>query len=197
MPPPESIITICRVEDDEVALARDLHNRFTDQEKPMETVRSWYEEVPSLFLFAVADDEVIGVCTGRPRDKREVSLAGIGLEPDRRGEGIGTRLVKRFEDNARDVGIERISVAAAGGEVDDFYPDNGFRPEQTLVMNPAGGPEDYDDTGFDREWDGNEDGSRKCYVDVNGYDSAVLETVQNEFDDNHALYILAKDLDVR
>lgn len=189
--------SIRRVKDDEVALARELHNRFTAQDKSMARVRSWYEAVPDLFLFAVEGDEVVGVCTGRPSGERDVSLAGIGLEPDRRGEGIGTRLLERFEDNARAIGVERISVASAGGRVDDFYVDNGFRPEKILVMNPAAGPADYADVDFDVEWDRNEDGSRKCYVDVTEHDPAVLEAVRNEFGDDHAIYIMAKELDVR
>lgn len=191
------MITIRRVEDDEVALARDLHNRFTAQDKSMETVHSWYEEVPSLFLVAIERDEVIGVCTGRPRGEREVSLAGIGLESNRRGEGIGTRLVKRFEETASELGIERISVASAGGKVDDFYIDNGFRPEGILVMNPAEGPEGYVGTDFDIEWNRNEDDSRKCYVDVTEYNPSILETVRDEFDDNNAIYIMAKELNIR
>lgn len=189
--------SIRRVKDDEVTLARELHNRFTAQDKSMARVRSWYEAVPDLFLFAVEGDEVIGVCTGRPGGERDVSLAGIGLEPDRRDEGIGTRLLERFEENARAIGVERISVASAGGRVDDFYVDNGFEPEKILVMNPAAGPADYADVDFDVEWDRNEDGSRKCYVDVTERDPAVLETVRNEFGDDHAIYIMAKELDVR
>lgn len=188
---------IRRVEDGEVALARDLHNRFTAQDKSMEQVRSWYEAVPALFLFVVAGDEVIGVSTGRPRGDREASLAGIGIEPDRRGEGIGTRLFERFEDNARESGIERLSVASAGGRVDSFYIDNGFSPEKILVMDPDEGPENYADTEFDSEWDTNEDGSRKCYVDVTEHDPAFLETVRTEFDDDHAIYIMGKEIQAR
>ena len=76
----EPMISIRRVEDDEVTLARELHNRFTAQERSMASVRSWYEEVPGLFLFAVDNDAVVGVCTGRPRGERDASLAGIELD---------------------------------------------------------------------------------------------------------------------
>ena len=64
-------------------------------------------------------------------------------------------------------------------------------------MNPAEKPEDYADTDFDVEWDRNEDGSRKCYVTVTEHDPAVLETVRNEFGDSQAVYVMAKELDVR
>lgn len=187
------MVTIRRVKDDDVALARDLHNCFTAQDRSIATVRSWYEAVPGLFLFAV-DGDVIGVCTGRPQGDQEVSLAGIGVESSRRGEGIGTQLVRQFEENAREVGIDRVSVASAGDRVDDFYIDNGFKPEKILVMDPAGEPGDYDGTDFDVEWDRNEDGSQKCYVNVTEHDTTVLETVRDEFDDDNASYIMVKEL---
>lgn len=188
------MVRIRRVQAEEVALARELHNRFTAQDKSMKMVRSWYEAVPELFLFVVDGDEVLGVTTGRPRGDREASLAGIGLEPDRRGEGLGTRLLDRFEDNASECGLDRLSVASAGGRVDSFYIDNGYSPTKILVMDPDGGPENYADTDFDIEWDTNEDGSRKCYVDVREYDPAFLETVRDEFGDDHAIYIMVKEI---
>lgn len=191
------MVTIRRIREDEVELARNLHNRFTAQDKSMETVHSWYEEVPDLFLFAVDGDAVIGVCTGRSRGKREASLAGIGIEPDRRSEGIGTQLLERFEANASEAGIERLSVASAGGRVDSFYLNNGYSPEKILVMDPDGGPEDYDAARFEIEWDRNEDGTRKCYVNVAEYDPVVLETVREAFNDDHAIYIMAKTLTKR
>jgi GNAT superfamily N-acetyltransferase len=185
------MIAIRRVKEDELATALALHNRFTAQDRSMATVRSWYDVVPHLFLFAVDGDDVIGVCTGRPQGEREVSLAGIGVESNRRGEGIGTRLVEQFEKNARQGNSNRISVASAGGRVDDFYVDNGFEPEKILVMDPTGGPGDHDGTDFDIEWD---NGSGKCYVDVTERDPAVLETVRDEFDDDHAIYVMVREL---
>jgi len=189
------MVTIRRVTDEELSRARALHNRFTGQDKSRETIRSWYEDVPALFLLAVDDGSVIGVTTGRLWEAGEASLAGIGLEPGRRGEGIGTRLVEQFEANAREAGIERLTVASAGGYVDRFYLDCGFSPERILVMNPAGGPENYADSAHDLTWARNEDGSRKCYVEVTEHDPGVLNDVREEFGDDEAIYIMAKRLD--
>jgi N-acetylglutamate synthase-like GNAT family acetyltransferase len=187
------MVRIRRVGTEEVALARDLHNRFTAQDRSIAAIRSWYNDVPSLFLFAIEGDEAIGVCTGRSRGENTVSLAGIGVEPNRRGEGIGTELLEQFEENAREAGIERVSVASAGGRVDGFYLENGFKPEKILVMNPAGRPRDYNRTDFDIEWGTNDDGSPKCYVHVSKYDPTVVEQVRDEFEDDHAIYIMVKD----
>jgi predicted N-acetyltransferase YhbS len=148
-----------------------------------------------LFLFAVDDESVIGVTTGRLWEAGEASLAGIGLEPNRRGEGIGTRLVERFESNARERGIERLTVASAGGYVDQFYLDCGFEPERILVMNPTGGPAAHEDTEYDLTWARNDDGTQKCYVEAAEYDQSFLDEVRQEFDDDEAIYLMAKQLD--
>jgi N-acetylglutamate synthase-like GNAT family acetyltransferase len=189
------MVTIRQVPEEELSLARALHNRFTAQDKSGETIRAWYDEVPGLFLFAVDDESVIGVTTGWLLEDHEASLAGIGLEPDRRGEGIGTRLVERFEANAREVGIERLTVASAGGYVDEFYRDCGFHPERILVMNPTGGPATYEDTEYDLTWARNDDGTRKCYVEATEYDQSFLEEVRDKFDDDEAIYLMAKQVD--
>jgi len=192
------MVEIRRVEPDEVPLARALHNRFTAQDRSLDTVRTWYEAVPELFLFAVDDGEVIGVTTGRRGEggaSDEGGLAGIGLEPDRRAEGIGSRLLRQFEANARDRGVERIGVASAGGYVDRFYTDAGFEAERILVMDPAGEPGDYEDTRYDPEWVERDDGAWKCYVDVTGHDPAVLDRVRETFGDEEAIYIMTKRLD--
>jgi GNAT superfamily N-acetyltransferase len=188
------MVTVRRVVSDEVPLARELHNRFTAQDRSLDEVRSWYDAVPELFLFAVEDDAVLGVTTGRDGGDEGVSLAGIGVEPGRRAEGIGSQLLERFEANARDVGAERIGVASAGGYVDRFYVDAGFEPEQILVLNPASEPGDYGETPYAVRWDRREDGGRECYVDVSDHDEEFLSTVRGEFGDEEAIYRMAKRL---
>jgi len=188
------MVTVRHVADDEVPLARELHNRFTAQDRSLATVQSWYEAVPELFLFAVEDETVLGVTTGRQGEGGGVSLSGIGLEPERRGEGIGSQLLRRFEENARDAGVERISVASAGGYVDRFYLDAGFEPEKILVLDPDGAPGDYEDTPHDTRWQRRDDGAWKCYVDVTEHDEEFLATVRETFGDEEAIYLMAKAL---
>jgi GNAT superfamily N-acetyltransferase len=197
------MVTIRRVGRDELDVARRLHNQFTAQDRSSETVRGWYEAVPSLFLFAIEapDSAPVGVATGRPGSDGSASLAGLGLTPDRRGEGIGSRLLERFEANALDAEFDRISVASAGGYVDEFYADCGYGPICILVMAPDGAPGDYRDTAFDVRWDRNEYGSRKLYVESDesgGFgdrpDQNRLEAVREAFGDDEAIYIMAKHL---
>jgi len=197
------MVAIRRVEPQELTLARDLHNRFTAQDRSMATVRSWYEAVPDLFLFAEPDSEggPIGICTGRPVDESdaggdsEAVLAGLGLEPDRRGEGIGTRLVETFHANAAAMGIDRVSVGSAGGYVDEFYAACGYEPECLLVMtSPAALPEDYRDLGYDIVEERTDDGVRKLYIDVEGLDQSFREDAGAAFGADEAIYIMAKEL---
>jgi len=186
---------IRRVEESELTLARDLLNRFTGQDRSTETVRSWYQSVPSLFLFAEDGGETIGVCTGRPAGETEAVLAGLGIVPPRRGEGIGTRLVETFDANAAEAGIERVSVGSAGGYVDEFYAACGYRPERILVMaSPAELPENYRDLGYDIADERTEEGTKKLYIDVDELDQSFREAVGEAFGADEAIYIMAKSL---
>jgi len=83
------MVVIRQVDPPELELARELHNRFTAQERSTATVRSWFEAVPELFLFAENGGDPIGVCTGRPADESEAGgyvdefYAACGYEPER------------------------------------------------------------------------------------------------------------------
>ena len=85
----------------------------------------------------VPDGDLVGVCTGHRRGDASAELAGLGVLPERRREGIGTRLVEQFEENAAEGGFERISVGSAGGDVDNFYAALGYEPESELVRLDA------------------------------------------------------------
>ena len=86
----------------------------------------------------VPDGDLVGVCTGHRRGDASAELAGLGVLPERRREGIGTRLVEQFEENAAEGGFARISVGSAGGDVDNFYAALGYEPESELVRLDAG-----------------------------------------------------------
>ncbi len=64
---------------------------------------------------ASAKDEVVGVILGRlvtmPNEGIKVAWIQIlGIDPDWQGQGIGTKLVKAFETQARKKGAERIHL---------------------------------------------------------------------------------------
>lgn len=190
------MVSIRPLEAPEIDAARRLHNRFTAQDVSLETIRSWYEDAPALFVGAFDGDEAFGICLGRRRTDVHAELAGLGLSPERRRDGIGTRLVERFEANAAATGIQTVSVASAGGYVDRFYAANGYSPESVLVRATGGLPENHRDRGFDVVRERTDGDTRKLYVDADHADPNpdFVAAVREAFGDDDAIYIMEKTL---
>ncbi len=64
-------------------------------------------------------------------------LDTIGVEPLRRGSGIGTALLEQFRCNLRGLGIERIQTQAQWNDWDllRFLARHGFAPAQRLSLD--------------------------------------------------------------
>lgn len=191
------MVTISELEVADIELARRYHNRFTAQQRSLETVRSWYEETPALFLTAKTDaDEVTGVTTGHRRTTTRAELAGIGVVPERRGKGLGSRLLERFEKNAAESGFERISLGSAGGRVDRFYARHGYEPTAILVRRSReAGPPDPDETDFEVLEETVDGDARKLYLAADRLDQDRLAAARAAFEDESAIYILEKSIE--
>ncbi|WEK14029.1 MAG: GNAT family acetyltransferase [Candidatus Microbacterium phytovorans] len=84
---------------------------------------------PELFLVAVDGSEIVGsVMAGY--DGHRGWLYYLASSPDRRGEGIGRRLVERAEELLIDLGCPKVQlmVRTENVEVHDFYSSLGFEP---------------------------------------------------------------------
>lgn len=196
------MVSVREIPAEDVDAAHRLHCRFTAQDVPVETVRDWYDDRPGLFVGAYTDSgtvedfeagDLVGVCVGIRRSDDHVELAGLGLPPALRGQGIGTRLVERFERNAADLGVERVSLGSAGGYVDHFYAGLGYAPDTILVRCPPGDPTARGDFEVVEERDAND--VRKVYVAADEVDHDHLEGVREAFGDDDAIYIMEKALD--
>lgn len=82
-------------------------------------------------FFVADDDGVIGYVSGVPADDDpdEVVLEAIYVDPDRWGEGVGSRLLRRFETWCRDRGRPsvRFRVLAGNDLAPPFYRSHGYR----------------------------------------------------------------------
>ncbi len=75
-----------------------------------------------LVLVAEEDGEVVGTASL----KRDGGVQSVFVRLDRAGEGIGSALMKRVEEEARERGVEELVVPASLTAV-DFYRKLGFR----------------------------------------------------------------------
>ena len=96
--------------------------------------------------YFVADDgsDVVGYVTGGPGESEDTAVLGaIYVDPDRWGEGIGSRLLERFEGFSREEGYEAVFFEVlVGNEVGaSFYRKHGYsadeRRESDLFDEPV------------------------------------------------------------
>ena len=69
---------------------------------------------------------IVGAALGH-RQGDSVTLAGIGLEPDARGAGLGARLLAAFEEGARGLGATSINLGTVDASA-NFYVRFGYEP---------------------------------------------------------------------
>lgn len=162
---------------------------------PLETVREWHEEMPELFVGAYDGGELVGICIGREGPGEGVLLDAIAVSPSHVRRGIGSALLDAFEERAASLGYDRVGLGSAGGYVDEFYIANGYEPASVLVrLQSEDVPADYREMGYEIIDERNDDGTRKLYVGVDGYDPEFVEDVRDAFDDPDAIYIMEKRL---
>lgn len=89
-----------------------------------------------LFLVAVVDDRVVGVCNVALAPEHThafvpdgaAQLRAVYVDPDRWGDGVGTALVERATDATGDDTQVYVECLAANDRGRRFYDSLGFRP---------------------------------------------------------------------
>ncbi|UHH13566.1 GNAT family N-acetyltransferase [Halobacterium litoreum] len=77
--------------------------------------------------FVAEDDDVVAYASGVPSDDG-YTLGSLYVHPDRQGEGVGSRLLARVEDAARDAGYDALDlvVMAENDDTIAFYEAKGY-----------------------------------------------------------------------
>lgn len=106
-----------------------FRHAFSDNPTHREAVRSILKS-PMLYV-AQDGDEIVGVLRGRKN-----VLASLFVRGDRHGQGIGRKLVERFECDSRAQGITWIRVAATLFAV-PFYKAMGYKKTTGIRSCPT------------------------------------------------------------
>jgi ribosomal protein S18 acetylase RimI-like enzyme len=96
-----------------------------------ESTRAAIDDDEIAYFVAEDDDSVVGYLSGRQKENGETAtISAIYADPNRRGEGIGTALLERFEEFCRDRGCRTIELwALAENDIGhSFYQSRGFEP---------------------------------------------------------------------
>lgn len=183
--------------------AWEFEGEYVGSDESLAEFRERYREYPDLFVACVEDGQLLGVASGRPTRPEEapgeldadgrVSLTAIGTKNGREGEGIGTRLLREFEERARAYG-DVVGMAAAGN-VEEFYEGAGYEPTRVLLQaNAEDLPADYAEREAFVDERSVGDGVVFLYVDVEAYDGDTAERLRESFGAFHANALYEKEL---
>ncbi|AVB26683.1 MULTISPECIES: GNAT family acetyltransferase [Pseudomonas] len=88
-----------------------------------------------LFFVALADDEVVGTLLAG-YDGHRGWLYSVAVDPQQRGNGLGTRLVRHAEKSLADLGCVKINlqIHTFNESVQAFYKTLGYTPELIISM---------------------------------------------------------------
>lgn len=100
-------------------------------------------EDPDLYVVSIEGEALTGICYGRIKQPRgNAVLNGICADLDNGfgRKGIGTALLRAFEDVLRKRGCAGYSVGSAPDpKVESFYIKNGFYPIELVAKSQTGG----------------------------------------------------------
>ncbi|ALU61365.1 GNAT family acetyltransferase [Pseudomonas syringae] len=88
-----------------------------------------------LFFVALADDQVVGTLLAG-YDGHRGWLYSVAVDPQQRGNGLGTRLVRHAEKALADLGCVKINlqIHTFNESVQAFYQTLGYTPELIISM---------------------------------------------------------------
>lgn len=200
------MVTVRTADREELADLLAFEREYVGSEATVDDYVGRYAAVPGTFLVAEDpnaapdpsgpadppwDRSVVGIASGAPGDP--VEIAGIGVRADRRGEGIGRRLLAAFEEGAAAYG-SAVSAAAAAN-VEGFYLSAGYTPESVLLQVPeASLPADYERRVPLLGERSPEPGRRFLYAGFDEYDPRVREGLRRAVDAAEANTIFEKQV---
>lgn len=105
--------------------------KFVDTFKEMDTdpntfTKKYYERILKEGILLVAKKEdIIGVCFGKYNEKEDwADLLGLAVHEKHRKQGVGTALLKRFENIVEEKNISTIDLYAHKNQVQFFENQN-------------------------------------------------------------------------
>lgn len=92
------------------------------------------EEDRYIYFVAVENGEIVGVAGVQ---KESGTVAGIFVDPDRKESGIGSKLMQKLEEKAREENLEQMETLASL-EAIEFYKKNDYEVKEERKQDIEG-----------------------------------------------------------
>lgn len=119
----------------------DIHPEYysEEQQRHLEEVipgmnSEFAEEDRYNYFVAVEDEEIVGLAGYQSESG---TVAGIFVDPEFKGSGIGSKLMARIEEDAQSKRLEEMKTLASLEAV-EFYNKNGYRAIETREQDIGG-----------------------------------------------------------
>jgi len=125
----ESSIRIRRFIPDDVERLKEIEEASIRFLTPLSSLLYFYEVPPEGFLVAEIDGEIIGYVIGNMETDLEGHILAIAVDPNHKGQGGGTELMRAIINILKDKGAARVRVELKLHNTDakQFYSSLGFK----------------------------------------------------------------------
>ena len=152
-----------------------FHKDYVDKNAKLKDIVRVYSRHPNLFVGCFNKNRLIGYAF-LDKHNNIYFIRGIAVKQRYWRKGIGSRLLKQIETQAREEGIKKITVGVAPIEwVEKFYMKNGYKPYLFLVKMK-------DKT------------SKKIYIRTHKYNPNQRGKIKEKFGASEVIYIMKKSI---
>ena len=158
----------------------EFDRNYAGSHTTIEEFQGRFGKWPETFIIATEDGEIIGDATGKIESESCMGLESIAVKEGYKGQGIGTKILKYFEDKAKKY-ADKVTIASADN-VEEFYQKNGYEPVQIMIqVNKDELPENYQqEEEIVDEKDVDQD-TKFLYADFDEYNKELRESLKDQF----------------
>lgn len=171
----------------------EFDRNYAGSHATIDELKERFDKWPETFIIATEDGEIIGDATGKMESENFMGLQSIAVKEGHKGQGIGTRILRFFEEKAKKY-ADKVTIASADN-VEKFYQKNGYKPVQIMLqVNKEELPENYqkeeeivDEKDIDQD-------TKFLYTEVDKYSPEMRDSLKDKFNAFEVNTIYEKEL---
>ena len=172
-----------------------LQGEYVDEKIKLKDIKEIYSKYPVLFVGCYNKNELIGICIPGIF-KRDIYIKGIAIKYKYWRKGIGSKLLKFFEQRLKNLDKKKITAPSADIDwVEKFYLKNRYKPICFLLkIKKEKLPKDYKKKRYKILNERDEDDYKVFYIKTRRYDPKQRERIKTLFNADEVIYIMEKKL---